>query len=591
MQILQFQQGTPEWAAHRHTALNASDAPVMLGISPYRTRSALLHERATGIVDAEIDPAVLRIFAEGHRAEALARPLAEKIIGEELYPMVGTDGRYSASFDGLTLLEDTCFEHKSLNESLRYPHWDEANGDHLPDHYRAQMEQQCMVSGCERILFMASSWTDDGTLIEERHCWYMPDPAMRARIVAGWAQFEKDVAAYVLPGATPVIVAEAAQALPAVSVQISGQIDVRENFNVFEVALRDFLDNKLIREPETDQDFANLDQQIKAMKKAEEMLNAAETMMLAQIQSVDEAKRQKDMLAKLVRDNRLMAEKLLDSEKTRRRAEKVEAARKAFAAHVATLQSEISDVRLEIPVPDFAGAIKGLKTLVSIQDKIDTALANGKIAADQQAADLRTKLGWIDANAAEHRALLADMQQLVAKPFDDFTLAITARVEAHKKAEEARLEADRARIRAEEAARLEREHLIRAEQEAQASIAEASAADALPAPLLDDMSKLAADARVEAVAEIDANTAINAAQRSAAAPTLRLGQINERLAPIAMTADGLASLGFPHAATDKAAKLYHEHDFPRICAALVQHIHTAVQAAAHTSQPAACGHH
>lgn len=576
MESLNVHQGSEAWRAARAQCFCASEAAAAMGVSKYTTRSALLKQKATGLPE-EVSDYQQRLFDRGHAAEDAARHIAENIANEEFFPVVGTldlDGiPLLASFDGIDLTGEMIWENKLLSQDLI----EQIRTGDLEPHYWAQLEHGMLVSGAERALFTAS----DGTPENTHHLWYRSLPERRARIIAAWKQFAVDLAAYVLPEATPVIVAEAAQALPAVSVQISGQIDVRENFKVFEVALRDFLDNKLIREPETDQDFADLDQQIKAMKKAEEMLNAAEAMMLAQIQSVDDAKRQKDMLAKLVRDNRLMAEKLLDSEKTRRRAEKVEAARKAFAAHVATLQSEISDVRLEIPVPDFAGAIKGLKTLVSTQDKIDTALANGKIAADQQAADLRTKLGWIDTNAAEHRALLADLQQLVAKPFDDFTLAITVRVEAHKKAEEARLEAERARIRAEEAARLEREHLIRAEQEAQASIAEARAADALPAPLLDDLSKLAADARVEAVAEIDANTAINAAQRSAAVPTLRLGQINERLAPIAMTADGLASLGFPHAATDKAAKLYHEHDFPRICAALIQHIQAAAKATRH----------
>ena len=266
----------------------------------------------------------------------------------------------------------------------------------------------------------------------------------------------------------PTIVAESMQELPAVTVQVSGQLEIRENFNVFEAALRDFLENRLIREPETDQDFADLDLQIKALKKAEEALTSAETMMLAQIQSVDEAKRQKDMLYKLTRDSRLMAEKLLESEKTRRRAEKVEAARRAFDAHVADLQREISSLRLDVPAPDFASAIKGLKTLDSIQEKLDTALANGKIVADQLAADLRTKLGWINANAAEYRALLADLQQLANKPFDDFKLAVMARIDAHKKAESARMEAERARIRQEEEAkaRMEAEAKLRAEQQA-----------------------------------------------------------------------------------------------------------------------------
>jgi hypothetical protein len=51
-------------------------------------------------------------------------------------------------------------------------------------------------------------------------------------------------------------------------------------------------------------------------------------------------------------------------------------------------------------------------------------------------------------------------------------------------------------------------------------------------------------------------------------PTLRLGKINERLAPVSISGDGLASLGFFPAATDKRALLYHEADFPAICRAI-----------------------
>lgn len=44
-----------------------------------------------------------------------------------------------------------------------------------------------------------------------------------------------------------------------------------------------------------------------------------------------------------------------------------------------------------------------------------------------------------------------------------------------------------------------------------------------------------------------------------------------------ITAEGLASLGFPHVATEKASKLYRANDFGLICAAMVAHIE-AVQA-------------
>ena len=227
MQIINnLTQGSAEWHQHRRNHFNASDAPAMMGCSPYKKRAELLREMATGIVDAEIDPITAKRFADGHRFEAWARPLAEAIIEDELAPLVGVNGRYSASFDGLTMDGETAFEHKTLNDSLRYTPWDEGNGWHLPLHYRVQMEHQCMVAGCERILFMASRWTDNGGLLEERHCWYAPDLELRARIVAGWEQFEKDVAAYVPTEQAAPVVAAPMESLPAVVVQVQGALTV-----------------------------------------------------------------------------------------------------------------------------------------------------------------------------------------------------------------------------------------------------------------------------------------------------------------------------------------------------------------------------
>src|SRR5690625_2094013 len=54
--------------------------------------------------------------------------------------------------------------------------------------------------------------------------------------------------------------------------------------------------------------------------------------------------------------------------------------------------------------------------------------------------------------------------------------------------------------------------------------------------------------------------------------TLRLGQINERLSPITLTAQRLADLGIEPAATERASKLYRESDFVRICDALIEHV-------------------
>jgi hypothetical protein len=55
-------------------------------------------------------------------------------------------------------------------------------------------------------------------------------------------------------------------------------------------------------------------------------------------------------------------------------------------------------------------------------------------------------------------------------------------------------------------------------------------------------------------------------------PTLTLGDIKARIAPLSISADGLDHFGFAHAATKGAAKLYTETQFQAICLALVEHI-------------------
>ena len=51
-------------------------------------------------------------------------------------------------------------------------------------------------------------------------------------------------------------------------------------------------------------------------------------------------------------------------------------------------------------------------------------------------------------------------------------------------------------------------------------------------------------------------------------PTLTLGTINERIAPLSITGAGMALLGFEPAGRRKAAVLFHESDWPVMCAAM-----------------------
>lgn len=574
-------QGSEAWALHRAASLNASDLAAAMGLSKYQTRSELIKRLATGIVP-EVDAMTQARFDKGHANEAAAEPKAAEVIGEELYPMVlaaevpGLKRKMSASFDGLTLLQDVSWENKSPNADLVQS----VQAGVIPPEYRPQMEQGLMLSGADKCLFTVS----DGEVFVS--AWYVSDPELRAKIIPTWQQIEADVAAYVPPTASAVekIVAEPVEALPAPVVQVTGQLALTDNFKVFEDRLRHFLEKTLIREPRTDQDFADLDVQIKAMKGAEAALDAAEDQMLAQIMAVDQAKKTKDMLAKLVRDNRLMAEKLLTSEKERRKSEIVAGGVKALADHIAALNKRIGKPYMPVlhrDFTDFGGAIRGKKNLDNMQDAVDSLLARAKINADEIADDIDANLKYLREHAKDHTALFPDTAQIVLKAPEDLQALATSRIAQHKEAEQRRLDAERQRIREEEQARADREARDRlaAEQAAQ----QATQAPA-PAPAVIGVipaGTLVTQAVLNAATAAPAGNVVPLS-RPAAPPVdtgarINLSDIKDRLHPIQITAEGLASLGFSHVATEKASKLYRAADFGLICAALVAHIE-AVQA-------------
>ena len=593
MQIITLQQGTPDWHQHRAKALNASDAPAMLGISPYKSRADLVQERATGVTP-EVTQAQQRIFDRGHAIEALARPLAEAILGDDLSPCVGVLDRYSASFDGITFDGATAWECKTLNASLRdaMPYANQIHdadfGAKLPEHYRAQMEQQAMVSGCERILFTAAALLDDDELGEIRHCWYEPDAEMRARIIAGWEQFEKDVAAWVPQEAATPVVATPTESLPAVVVQVQGALTVGGNLPVFGEALRTFI-ARIPAKPANDQEFADAEAACKALKKAEDALESAESQALAQIDDVEIMRRTVADLRTLARSTRLATEKLVAAEKEARKAAIVMEAQRALEAHVAQLNQELAAQgagQLHQPIMGFfAGHIKGLKSLDSMREKVTAALLEVKADASASAQRLRENRASLRRDDGDWIFLFADFAAVGTKAAEDFQALADLRINKHKQAEAQRLEQERERIRREEQERADREareKLAAEERAAQAEIAQASQQGQIAAPLATDLSGLVAERHAEGVAAIDASQVIGAAKASAEATDtgaqLTLGQINARLAPISLSAAGLAELGFEPCATAKAAKLYRESDFAAICRAIAAH----AMAAAHS---------
>jgi putative phage-type endonuclease len=536
METINIPQGSPEWLAHRAKHFNASDAPAMLGVSPYKTRRQLLSEVHTGITP-EVDAATQKRFNNGHRLEALARPLAEKLIGEPLYPVTGVNGRYSASFDGLTLGEETGFEHKALNAELRGVF---ASDGELPLHYRVQMEQQMLVSGADRILFMASDWDADGNLIEEHHRWVEPDPTLRDQLVAGWDRFAADLEAFEpTPASAPAPVGASPETLPALRIEVEGTV-IASNLVAFrETAIAAVRAVK--RDLITDQDFADAEMSVKWCKEVESRIEAAKAHALAQTASIDELFRALDAITDESRRVRLDLEKRVKFRKDEIRADIVRDAQRALAKHVAQLSAELAPYRVPDMATDFAGAIKGKRSIDAMHDAVDAALASAKIAADSVARTMRANLAYYRATAADRDFLFADVAGFLARQEAEFAEWVDVRIERHRLAEQDRaareLEARQQAAKVEDFTQHGREVILD------------DALPVVPNELEDE-------------------------QDDQAGASLTLGDINARLG-ITMSAAFVASLGITPAAKARRSILFTDRQFDAICRRLIAHIDAA----------------
>jgi len=584
MRIVELIQGTKEWHAHRAQHLNASDAPAMLGVSTNFSRADLMRELAAGVPREFSDFVQERVIDPGHEFEALARVIAEGYVGEDLYPVTGVQGKYSASFDGLTLLEDTAWEHKRLNQALRDAMFDGCTGTDLPLMYQVQMEHQSMVSGCERVFFMASEWKraeGQWELVEERHCWYTPNPELRARIVAGWAQFEADVSAYEpAPAVASLPTGRAPETLPALSIQVTGMVT---NSN-----LAEFKDNAMAvlgsinRELETDEDFANAEKTVVWCKGVEERLEATKQQVLGQTADIDAVFRTMDDVSAETRRIRLELDKLVTKRKEERRTEIGNNARRAVQDHIRAINDTLDEHGLPMPatlISELQAAIKGKRSFSSMQDAVDTVANNAKITASQTADRIRANMAIL-AEHPDHSTLFSDRVQLCAsKAPEDLRNLVAARIAEHQRVEKARLDAQREKIREEEEARARKlaADEVAAQQQREAEERAAAAPAPAPAEAAPPAQQVVAPAPRPVPTAVSSSSATPAEAAPREGVKIKLGDINARLAPLSISADGLAQLGFKPLNATGAAKLYDQAQFPAICKALIEGLRGAAE--------------
>jgi predicted phage-related endonuclease len=529
-----------------------------------------------------------KIFDPGHEFEALALPMAQDLLRKELYQVTGSneiDGvKLSASFDGIDMMETVGYEHKRLNVTLQEAMFEGCTGADLPMMYQIQMEQQCMVAGIEKVLFVTSDWANN-QLIEARNCMYTSNPELATAILAGWKQFEVDLANYVPPEVTVKPEGRTPESLPALRIELTGEVTLSNLPAYREHALAVFA--SINRELTTDAHFADAEKTVKWCADIEDRLAAAKQHALSQTQSIDRLFSTIDEISAEARRVRLDLDKLVKAQKESIRNEILLKNAAALTAYIADLNTELGKPLMPVIAADFAGTMKGKRTLDTLRDAAETELARAKIAAKAVATKIFANLKTL-ANHSNVSGLFPDVHSLVLKEADDLAAIITARISTH----EANLAAQKAEAEAKAAREAEAKAAAEAEQARKAAEWEEANEKARLAALQDvytvsddPRDALAqvmgsAPALIQQPATVDEMHTIGhgimygqvvdaTIPEEETGEMIKLGQINHRIAPLSITADGLAQLGFPHAATDKSAKLYLESTLPKICDALI----------------------
>lgn len=636
--ILDVVPGSPEWMAARFQCDCASEAPAMMDATDHLSRADLVRMKALGLEKEFSDYVREKVLEPGHAAEAAARPIIERQMGEKLYPVTMTtdDGKKLASLDGTPMSDAWIWEHKRWNAELVAM----VRAQDLSPKYFWQLEHQLLVhDAAEKVIFTVSDGTEENCLSME----YFPVPSRREALIAGWVQFNIDRANYVHVEPAAKLVAAPIEHLPAVAVSVSGHLAVISNLEVFGAKMAAFIEG-LDMKPSTDQAFTDTAAAIAELERAEAALLTAKSLALSQTAGISDICAKVDSYHATARTTRLLLSRLLTDRKTAVRAELIAEYKALWTTHLAGLNERLGKPYMPTDLaPDFADAISGKKLVSKMRDACETALSFAKINANAIADKLGVNLNYLREHAVKHAFLFADTATIIMKAPDDFQLLVKSRIAEHEAAEQKKADDLREKIRLEEEERAQsetaeknrmlmseisgiqqqvyiaslgrsglrkggtieciRETLAETEgwvideahfggltmvaqgakdkaiAEIQKLLADAEAAAATPAPAATPMPTAAptpapthAPAPVANV--VPMGTRAPAADSSA---TIQIRQINERLAPIQLTAEGLATLGFTPVAVEKAAKLFRESDLPRIAAALIQRLEAVRQ--------------
>ncbi len=158
--MLNIESYSKEWYEIRKNKIGASDAPIIMGVSPFTTPYQLWQQKL-GISEPI---AMNKAMERGHVLEEEAREQVEKLTGKKFPPKVVFHPEYPwmmATLDGLEIEEETFLEIKCPGKKDH----DIAKEGKIPEKYFPQLQHQFAVTGLEKAIYYSFDG-EDGIYIE-----------------------------------------------------------------------------------------------------------------------------------------------------------------------------------------------------------------------------------------------------------------------------------------------------------------------------------------------------------------------------------------------------------------------------------------
>jgi putative phage-type endonuclease len=144
MKVISIEQGTKEWTEFRRQHIGASDASIIMGCNPWKTKQMLWEEKVLGW-----EQECTEKMREGTRLESEARFNYIALTGIPVFPIVLESSEHpflSASMDGMDFDMKKAVEIKCGASSHRL-----AKKGEIPEYYVAQLHHQAYITSLESI--------------------------------------------------------------------------------------------------------------------------------------------------------------------------------------------------------------------------------------------------------------------------------------------------------------------------------------------------------------------------------------------------------------------------------------------------------